>query len=301
MITKTFGKGLSKNFEKVLSKRFETFSKVKEYAKHTPTLRKPKFRFSNDGYGTPYPDTPSRGVTREGYAKHTPTLRKPKYRLSIGVITRGKYGLRLIENIKKNSDFKVSSIELPASLPDFIETPEDFVKALDLDMSIFSNDLVIAYTLHPDLTPEIARLAGENGARAVIIAGGIARAGGLSEIQNISEKYNMHVEVHEICCDIEKCGNNIVDEFASCFGRPKLRITTTSGLVSNAEVIRGAPCGSTWHAAKGLVGISVKDVPARAGLLVQQYPCRALRGIKGGIHKAAELHKNAVKKALEEE
>ncbi len=55
---KTFKKGLSKNFMKVLSNE--------GYAKHTPTLRKPKFRFSNDGYGAPYPNTPSRGVTREG-------------------------------------------------------------------------------------------------------------------------------------------------------------------------------------------------------------------------------------------
>ncbi len=60
---KNFRKGLSKNFKKVLSNE--------GYAKHTPTLRKPKFRFSTDGYGVPYPNTPSRGVTREGYAKHT--------------------------------------------------------------------------------------------------------------------------------------------------------------------------------------------------------------------------------------
>ncbi len=221
--------------------------------------------------------------------------------ISIGVISRGKYGLRLIENIKKNSDFKVSSIQIPEQLPDFIEAPGDFLAGLNLDKSVFSSDLVIAYTLHPDLTPEIVRLAGESGAHAVIIAGGAARAGGLSELKNLSEQYNIHVEVHEICCDIEKCGNNVVDEFASCFGMPELRITTKGGLVSNVEVLRGAPCGSTWHMAKGLSGISAKDAPAKAGLLVQQYPCRALRGIKGGIHKAAQLHKKAVKKASEVE
>ena len=232
--------------------------------------------------------------------RHTPTLRKPKCRLSIGVISRGKYGKRLIENIKNNSEFRVSSIEIPESLPEFIESPVDFIAALNLDKSIFSNDLVIAYILHPDLTPEIVRLAGENGASAVIIAGGAARAGGRSELKNISEKYNLHIEVHEICCDIEQCGNEVVDEFASCFGMPQLRITAKNGIVSNVEVIRGAPCGSTWHAAKGLVGTSITDAPGRAGLLVQQYPCRALRGIKGGIHKAAQLHKKAVETALEE-
>ncbi|VVB95781.1 Thymidylate synthase [uncultured archaeon] len=218
--------------------------------------------------------------------------------ITIGVITRGKYGHRLIENIKKNSGFKVSSIQIPESLPDFIEVPSDFLAGLNLDKSIFSNDLIIAYILHPDLTPEIVRLAGENGARAVIIAGGAARAG--AGLQKISGKYNMHVEVHEICCDLEQCGNNVVDEFASCFGRPKLKITTKAGLITKVEVLRGAPCGSTWHMAKRLVGTSTKDAPAKAGLLVQQYPCRAVRGIKGGIHKAGELHKKAVEKAQEE-
>ena len=220
--------------------------------------------------------------------------------ISIGVITRGKYGRRLIENIKKNHDFKVSSIELPESLPDFIDDPKDFVDALKLDKSIFARDLVIAYTLHPDLAPEITRMAGENGAKAVIIAGGISRAGGQSLLSDLSEKYNMHIEVHEICCNIEKCGSNVVDKFASCFGRPQVKITTKGGIISNVEVVRGAPCGSTWHMAKALAGTSTKDAPAKAGLLVQQYPCRALRGIKGGIHKAAELHKEAVEEALKE-
>lgn len=170
--------------------------------------------------------------------------------ISIGVITRGKYGLRLIGNIKKNPEFGVSSIKLPESLPDFIEEPGDFMDTLNLDKSVFSSDLVIAYTLHPDLTPEIVRIAGENGAKAVIIAGGISRAGGQSILSDLSEKYNIHIEVHEICCNIKKHGSNVVDEFASCFGRPEVKITTKGGIILNVEVVRGAPCGSTWHMAK---------------------------------------------------
>lgn len=218
--------------------------------------------------------------------------------ISIGVVVRGKYGRRLIENIRNNSDLRVSSIELPESLPDFIEDPHDLIERLNPDKRVFSSDLVIAYTLHPDLTPEIVRLAGENGARAVIVAGGMSKAGGCEELDELSRKYDLHIEVHEICCEIEKCGNAVVDEFASCFGRPQVRIIEKDGLISKVEVIRGAPCGSTQHMAKGLVGSNVKDAPARAGLLVQQYPCRAQRGTRGGIHKAAELHKKAVEKAL---
>jgi hypothetical protein len=218
--------------------------------------------------------------------------------ISIGVVTRGKYGRRIIENMEKNSDLHISSFELSESLPDFIEDPQEFIAALIPDKKVLSSDLVIAYALHPDLAPEIIRLAGKSGARAVIIAGGMSRAGGEGELTSLSLKYDMRIEVHEICCEIEKCGNAVVDEFASCYGKPQVKIITKDGLISKVEVLRGAPCGSTQHMAKGLVGSSVKDAPARAGLLVQQYPCRAQRGIRGGIHKAAELHKITVEKAL---
>jgi len=218
--------------------------------------------------------------------------------ISVGVITRGKYGLRLIENVRNNSNFRISSIELPGKLPDFIERPAEFINELIPDKRIFSNDLIIAYIFHPDLAPQIIRLAGENGARDVIIAGGAALAGGQSEITRMSKKYKINVQVHEICCDIECTGDRIIDEFASCFGRPEVIINTNNGLVTNVKVIRGAPCGSTWHMAKGLEGTKLDEAPARAGLLIQQYPCRAMRGNKGGIHKAAKLHKESVEKAL---
>lgn len=218
--------------------------------------------------------------------------------ISIGIITRGKYGRRLIENIKSNSEFKVSSAELPELVPDFIEEPKEFISSLNIKKIVFRSQLIIAYTLHPDLTPEIVRLAGENGARAVIIAGGTSKAGGHQELDELSGRYDMHIEIHEICCEIEKCGNDILDRFASCFGKPEIKITSENGIISNVEVIRGAPCGSTHHMAGGLIGTSTGDAPSRAGLLVQQYPCRAIRGTRGGIHKAAQLHKKAVEKAL---
>ena len=53
--------------------------------------------------------------------------------------------------------------------------------------------------------------------------------------------------------------------------------------------------------AKELIGVPVKDAPPKAGLIVQQYPCRAVRGDIGGIHESGELHKQALIKALETE
>jgi hypothetical protein len=95
----------------------------------------------------------------------------------VGVVKRGKYGERLLETIKTRTDFAVFSVEVPQVLPGFIEDPEEFVKELNLDPRIFQVDLLILYTFHPDLTPEIVRLAAKGGVKAAIIPGGMGRAG----------------------------------------------------------------------------------------------------------------------------
>ncbi len=216
----------------------------------------------------------------------------------VGVVKRGKYGERLIQVIKERTDFQVVSAEVPQYMPSFIEDPEEFVKGLDLNPKVFEADLLIIYTFHPDITPEVVKMAGEHGVKAVIIPGGIARAGSIGELEKIAEKYNIHIEVDEICCTLEKCGVPVVDEFAAALGRPEFDVEIKDGRISSVKVIRGSPCGATWHAAQGLVGKTVNEAPALAGLLCQQYPCRAVRGTPGGIHTSGDLHKYAMERAL---
>lgn len=216
----------------------------------------------------------------------------------VGVVKRGKYGERLIQTIKEKTDFQVVSVEVPQYLPGFIEDPEEFVKGLNLDPNVFEADLLILYTFHPDLTPELVKMAGERGVKAVIIPGGIGRAGSINELERIAEKYNIHIEVDEICCTLEKCGVEAVDKFAEKLGRPEFEVETKDGRISSVKVIRGSPCGSTWHSAQGLIGKTVDEASSLAGLLCQQYPCRAIRGTPGGIHTSGDLHKDAMERAL---
>lgn len=216
----------------------------------------------------------------------------------VGVVKRGKYGERLIQVIEEKTDFQVVSAEVPQYLPDFIEDPAEFVKGLNLDPRVFEADLLILYTFHPDLTPEIVKMAGEHGVKAAIIPGGIARAGSIGELEKIAEKYNIHIEVDEICCTLEKCGVPAVDEFAEKLGKPELEVNVKEGRITSINVIRGSPCGSTWHAAEGLIGKTVEEAPSMAGLFCQQYPCRAVRGTPGGIHTSGDLHKDAMERAL---
>ena len=216
----------------------------------------------------------------------------------IGVITRGKYGHRLVDVVKEHSDFSVVTADLPEFVPTFIEEPDEFLENLNFDQRVFSADIVVTYSLHPDLTSAIAKLAAKAGLRSLIIPGGPSRAS-VTELKQISEASGMDIEVNEICCTLEP--NSFNRPFADIFGSPVLKVKTENGKIAKVEVIKGAPCGSTWHMAKELVGVPVKDAPPKAGLLVQQYPCRAVRGEMGGIHESAELHKQALIKALENE
>lgn len=216
----------------------------------------------------------------------------------IGVITRGKYGHRLIESIKEHSDFSVVTADLPEFVPVFIEEPDEFLENMNFDRKVFSADIVVSYALHPDLTSAIAKLAAEAGVRSLIVPGGPSRAS-VPELNKISEVSGMDVEVDEICCTLEP--NSCNRPFAEIFGAPVLKVKTENGKIAKVDVIKGAPCGSTWYMAKEIVGVPVKDAPPKAGLLVQHYPCRASRGDLGGIHESGELHKQALIKALENE
>jgi hypothetical protein len=214
---------------------------------------------------------------------------------TIGIITRGKYGRRLIETLLERTGLDVVHTPVPEQLPGFIDDPEEFLRELALDNAVFGTDIVITYSLHPDLTAAIAERAGKDGVRALIVPGGASKAP-IRELEQISGRYGMYIEVEDICCTLSD--NPAIYEFSSELASPVLDIETDDGKVSDVKVIRGAPCGSTWQMAKELIGTKIEDAPARAGLLIQQYPCRAVRGTLGGIHQSAEIHKNAVEKAL---
>ncbi len=214
---------------------------------------------------------------------------------TIGVITRGKYGNRLIETILSKTDLEVVSTSIPEQLPVFIDDPDEFLEDLSIDNSVFSCNIILSYALHPDLTVAIAHRAGKMGVKAMIVPGGAIKAP-VVELEQIAKKYGMHIEVEEICCTLPQKPE--ISEFSSKLSSPVLEIESEEGVVSSVKVIRGAPCGSTWHMADELVGTKVEDAPAKAGLLIQHYPCRAVRGTPRGIHDSGEVHKIAVEKAL---
>ncbi|MBZ4660195.1 protein of unknown function [Desulfacinum infernum DSM 9756] len=88
------------------------------------------------------------------------------------------------------------------------------------------------------------------------------------------------------------------------FGAPEVKVTVKDGRIAAVEVLRGAPCGATWEAAQRIVGCPADEAPVRYSLETQ-YFCSAdpsnwdpLYG-KSPVHFAADVHKHALRKALE--
>jgi len=78
----------------------------------------------------------------------------------------------------------------------------------------------------------------------------------------------------------------------------------SEGRVVDIKVIRGAPCGATWEAAKRLKGVPVDEAVVRMGL-EPQYFCSAnpagwdpIYG-KSPVHFAGDVHSRALRKALD--
>ena len=76
------------------------------------------------------------------------------------------------------------------------------------------------------------------------------------------------------------------------------------GKLVEIEVVRGAPCGATWEAARRLLGHSVEDAARKIGLDTQFY-CSAnpagwdpIYG-KSPVHFAGKIHSKELQKAIE--
>ncbi len=215
--------------------------------------------------------------------------------IRVGIIARGKYGRRTVDTILGHSDMEVVLTEVPEHMPDFIEDPAEYVETIHIDPDVFDTDIIITYSLHPDITPQIARMAGRAGVKALIVPGGPSRAP-VQELEEISLKYGILIEVDEICCKLGL--HPQTDMFTKRFGDPEFEVEIKNGKISHVDVIKGAPCGSTWVMAEKIKGTPVREAAAKAGLLIQQYPCRAIRGNLGGIHESADMHKKEMEDAI---
>jgi hypothetical protein len=211
--------------------------------------------------------------------------------LKVVIVTDGPYGDRTYDIIRKEFDCEFLELEQPDSMfIDDIEIPSDAMRKLE------TADLIISYILHPDLVIELVeKLHNKVG---WIIVGAWRGEGFKSQL----EQYE-NVNCPENMCDLEENGDHIFDEFVSKFGKPIVEIECEGNSVTVVRVLRSSPCGSTFFVADEMVGEDIKDLPIKAGLKLQHYPCRAPKlrlfvdECKKGI--ASNFHRDAFEDAIE--
>jgi len=214
--------------------------------------------------------------------------------LKIAIVTDGPYGDRTYDTIKDDFDVDFIEIDPPTSaFMDEIEIPEDAVK------QVKEANLLITYTLHPDLTLDLVEMLHEYVEWVIVAAWrGEGFKNQLERLGNVTCPENM--------CDLQENGNPVFDEFVAKFGRPIVRINCQGDKIVDIEVLRSSPCGSTFFVAEEMIGQELEDLPVKAGLKLQHYPCRApkMRLFADDECKkdmAANFHKEAFENALRKE
>lgn len=202
----------------------------------------------------------------------------------IWVFQQNNSGESKIQGIRRyaQSDFEIETFDIDGALPDIIEDSSEYFP------EIIDADLVLDYLKHPDLSYDLGKICVDR--NIPVVASG--------KNHDVEDVYTP-----QTCCALPK--NIGLGRYGERFGMPELKVEVSNGIVSRIDVVRGAPCGSTWEAAKRMIGLSVEEAPVRYSLDMQ-YFCTANPAAwdpiygKSPLHFSADIHKAALIKALKQ-
>ncbi len=201
--------------------------------------------------------------------------------MRVGVVSRGNHGFFTVRAMERY--FDVAIFKLPEDLPEMVEE-------MHIPDAVLNADILISYAMHPDVNLYIV----ENSKAGLVILTG--KSGSVAQLKEIAEKKGLKLLIVEICCITPEIPG--FENFFSRFGKPEFDVEVKNGRLEKVVAKRSAFCGATHFVAEKLKGVSVREAPRLAGYYTQIYPCLASRGIKGGIHLAAEMHKIAIERAI---
>jgi hypothetical protein len=150
---------------------------------------------------------------------------------------------------------------------------------LDTD---FEADLIFDHLHHRDLSEYLVGIAKKKGV-PIIVPG-----------EKIKGAINPR-----ICCALVV--RDEIEGFEK-FGYPEFEVKVEDDKIADIKVVRGAPCGATWSAAKKVKGMELEDAIPKIGLEVQ-FLCKAASGYdvakskKAPLHLAGDVHAKALGKA----
>lgn len=212
-----------------------------------------------------------------------PPQRPPQERpLKIVVFQQGGRGESKVRGIRQYGDdqFEITLITIDRRLPPVVDDASEFLPAT------ITADVVLDFLKHPDLSHDLARLC-----RRLHIP--IVASGKKTTVDGTLTP--------PVCCALAQ--HPELKQYGQRFGAPQFDVTVKDGKISAIKVLRGAPCGATWEAARRIKGRRVEEAPVRMGLDTQFF-CTAdpsnwdpIWG-KSPVHLAADLHRAALAAAL---
>lgn len=205
--------------------------------------------------------------------------------------------------LKAPKDWIIEHKKIPKDLPLLVEDADKIVKKIDItgswDLVLFMGESASAFSLLPTILEKIDSTS--------IIAPvddyswlplGLER-----QIESKLDEKGVVSVFPRPFCSLTSVNENNIDNFVKFFGLPSLKIEVEDNTIKHVDVIRSAPCGSTFFMAKMLPGTKINDGKSRAATLVQIFPCLASRKIDrffsdSPIHIAGHIISNAVERAL---
>jgi hypothetical protein len=254
--------------------------------------------------------------------------------MKVVVFYNGEFGKTLIGNLINFSGFCIScgdacalcksgKYSMADDLVSVIEMPDpdaldDFIDDVDpyLPKEIPEADIAIVVNVHPDMIFGLLPVLKEKGYRGII--GGSERPQELPlglRIQLAEEASKIGLEsafAKPFCALRPDPAIPTISAFMekAHFGEPRIEILTQKSrggkeTILAANVVRSAPCGSTWYVAKRMTGLETdqEDLRERISEAHHAYPCTASmdkdQELKDTIlHKAGYIIREAVEDAI---
>ena len=255
--------------------------------------------------------------------------------MKVVVFYNGEFGRTLIGNLINFSGFCIScgdactlcksgkysmaeDIVSVIEMPD-PETLDDFIDDVDpyLPKEIPEADIAIVVNVHPDIIFGLLPVLKDNGYSGII--GGSESPKELplglrTQLSEEARKIGLEAAFAKPFCALRpdpEMPNLAAFMEKAHFGEPRIEIVTQESrpgkeTILAANVVRSAPCGSTWYVAKRMTGLETDqpDLRERISEAHHAYPCTASMDqdpeLKDTIlHKAGYIVREAVEEAIE--
>lgn len=192
------------------------------------------------------------------------------------VAMQGRYGQRIFEHLRRTAPqhWDILPLPLPCGLPTLIDESADFLPA-----SVPVADLVLHLGEEAAAAQIVLEMIRRSGAQALIAPiddQAWMPSGQAKQLEREMGEAGVEHAFPRPFCSLEHEVGGAIAEFAKYFGHPSVEMHSADGkIVSNAKVLRGAPCGCTDHVVGYLIGINLEEAVEKAGLSHHHFPCLA--------------------------